>query len=231
MKTIYFDIETGGLPEEELLAIMPPFDPDDVKLGNIKDPLKVQAKIDLAREKHKRDFIERAALCPLTGRVMAVGIVEKVSGVFECIGDDDEAELLRKFWKAVCFTESVEMSPFGDEFGGDEALNRIIGFNVRLFDLPFLVKRSWKHRVAVPARLRSGRYWSEQMVDLRDVWQLGDSGSVGSLGRVAKHLGVGQKNGDGAAFARLWREDRETAMAYLRNDLDMTVRVAQALGF
>ena len=37
MDTIIFDIETGPLPETELAALLPPFDPNEVKVGNIKD--------------------------------------------------------------------------------------------------------------------------------------------------------------------------------------------------
>ena len=37
MQTIFFDIETGALPEAEIAAMMPPFDPAEVKTGNLKD--------------------------------------------------------------------------------------------------------------------------------------------------------------------------------------------------
>jgi hypothetical protein len=78
--------------------------------------------------------------------------------------------------------------------------------------------------------IRRGRYWSDQMVDLRDVWQLGDRMARGSLDAITKHLGVGAKNCDGKEFARLWKEDRATAEAYLRNDLELTARVGCAIG-
>lgn len=68
------------------------------------------------------------------------------------------------------------------------------------------------------------------MVDLREVWQLGDRQARGSLDSIARHLGVGQKNSDGAAFAALWQSDREKALAYLKNDLELTLKVAEALG-
>ena len=37
-QTIIFDVETGPLSEAELAAALPPFDPNEVKVGNIKDP-------------------------------------------------------------------------------------------------------------------------------------------------------------------------------------------------
>jgi hypothetical protein len=215
MQTIIFDIETGPLPESELAALLPPFDPAEVKTGNIKDPDKVAAKIAEAEAAHRREFFERAALDPLTGRVVAVGLLYPDSGEFVVIGHDDEAATLREFWDAT-----------RGEMG---RINQMVGFNTHLFDLPFLVRRSWKHRVPVPMGIRRGRYWGEEMVDLRDAWQLGDRQARGSLDAVAKHLGVGAKTGEGKAFAELWAGNREQAVAYLRNDMMLTAKIAEVL--
>jgi hypothetical protein len=250
MNTIFFDVETGALPESEIAAMMPPFDPAEVKVGNLKDPDKIAAKLAEAEANHRRDFFERAALDALTGRVVAIGLLHMASGVsaqflppttpqkhveltplgrFEIIGHDDEAQTLREFWSACC----GEMS----------RIHQMVGFNVYQFDLPFLFRRSWKHRVEVPFGVRRGRYWGDGMVDLRDYWQLGDRQARGSLDSIAKHLGLGAKvaappvKGEnagrritGADFAELWRTDREKAVAYLRNDVELTARVASVLG-
>lgn len=211
--SIFFDIETGPLPEAELLATMPPFDPADVKCGNLKDPQKIADKIAAAEANHKQDYIERAALNPMTGHVLAVGVVRE--GQFEILGHDDEAQLLTQWWALI-----------GPSYG-----RQLVGFNICGFDLPFLIRRSWRLRVPVPPGLRArGRWWADDIVDLRDLWQLGDREVHGNLGAIATWFGVGGKNGDGAEFARLWREDRARAEAYLRNDLDMTVKVAAVLG-
>ena len=63
--------------------MMPAFDPAEVKTGNIKDPEKVAAKIAEAEANHRRDFIDRAALDPLTGRVVAIGLMK-----FDLRGED-----------------------------------------------------------------------------------------------------------------------------------------------
>lgn len=213
MKTIVFDVETAPLPESELAALVPPFDPAEVRTGNLKDPEKIAAKIAEAEVNHRRDFFEKAALDPLTGRVLVVGLLDKSS--MRLIGHDDEAALLTEFWD-VCQGEMGR-------------INEMVGFNTHLFDLPFLIRRSWKMRVPVP-RIRRGRYWADEMVDLRDAWQLGDRQARGSLDAIAKHLGVGAKNGSGADFAKLWQSDRAMAVEYLRNDLELTAKVADVLG-
>ena len=221
MNTIIFDIETASLPESELAALVPPFDPAEVKTGNLKDPDKIAAKLAEAEANHRRDFIERAALDPLTGRVLAIGLLQNAEGgmqkaEFHVIGHDEEAATLREFW-SVCRGEMGR-------------LNQLVGFNSLLFDLPFLIRRSWKHRVPVPLGLRRGRYWADQMIDLRDAWQMGDRQARGSLDAIAKHLGIGAKNGSGAEFAKLWQSDRAKAVEYLRNDIELTAKLAEVLG-
>ena len=216
MQTIVFDVETGPLAESELSALLPPFDAAEVKTGNLKDPAKIAEKIAEAEANHRRDFIERAALDPLTGRVIAIGMLDLETDRFSIIGHDDEAQTLREFWEAT-----------HGELG---RLNPLIGFNICNFDLPFLFRRSWKHRLLIPLGLRRGRYWSDQIVDLRDAWQLGDRQARGSLDSISRHLGVGAKNGEGKAFAGLWQTNRQQAEAYLRNDIALTAKVADALG-
>lgn len=238
MQTIVFDIETGPLPEAELAAVMPPFDPAEVKTGNLKDPVKIAEKIAEVEANHRRDFIERAALDPLTGRVVAIGVLlasphpdprpsAEREKKFCIIAHEDEARMLREFWELT-----------RGEMG---RLNPMIGFNIFGFDLPFLFRRSWKHRVPVPFGIRRGRYWNDQMLDLREAWQLGDRQARGSLDSVARHLGVGAKleapaaDGEiktikGGEFAGLWETNRKLAEAYLRNDVELTALVADALG-
>jgi 3'-5' exonuclease len=212
---IVFDIETGPLPESELAALLPPFDPAEVKTGNLKDPVKIAEKLREAEEAHRREFFEKAALDPLTGRVVAIGLLYPELGEFHVIGHDDEAETLREFWQA-CRGEMGRV-------------NQMVGFNTHLFDLPFVIRRSWKHRIAVPFGIRRGRYWSDEMIDLRDAWQLGDRQARGSLDAIAKHLGIGAKTGEGKMFAELWQSDREKAVDYLRNDLQLTAKMADVL--
>jgi hypothetical protein len=216
MKTIFVDIETGALPGSELQGMIPAFDPAEVKTGNLKDPEKIAEKLREAEEAHRRGFIDRAALDPLTGRVVAIGMLYAGSGEVVIIGHDDEARTLREFWDS-CRGEMGRVQ-------------QLVGFNVAPFDMPFLIRRSWKHRITVPAGYRRGRYWTEQVVDLRDEWQLGDRQAKGSLDSISRHLGVGAKKGDGKECAAWWQTDRAKAVAYLRNDLELTAKVAAALG-
>jgi len=228
MQIKIFDVETGPLPKSDLEKLRPDFDDAVVKIGNLKDEEKIKAKREEARLNYFRDFFEKAALDPLTGRVLAIGVMTFEShgggrpsfaepGQFNLIGYEDEAQMIREFWDNV-----------RGEMG---RINPLIGFNIFSFDLPFLIRRSWKHGVPVPSGLRRGRYWNDQLIDLRDCWQLGDRQARGSLDSIARHLGVGAKTGEGQAFAELWQTNRPQAEAYLRNDVELTTLVASKLGF
>lgn len=217
-KTIIFDIETGSLPAAELAAVMPPFDPMDVKLGNLKDEVKIRTKIEEARSSHVADITAGAALDPMLAKVLAIGIYAG-NGAVRILGHGlDEDELIAHFWS---------------ECRGDSGrLNTLVGFRSNSFDLPFLRARSWALGISIPFGLRKGRYWSDQCVDLQETWQQGDRYRRGTLDAVGRFLGVGSKTVgvSGADFARLWVDDRPKAVEYLTQDILLTVRVAERLG-
>lgn len=226
-QAIVFDIETGPLPEDVLRTMfepLPPFDPASVKVGNLKDQAKIDAKISESKAAHEEEckaaesrFFDRAALSAHTGEVLAIGVRfagEKGAMIIE---GQKERALLETFW-TVC--EDTRASD-----------NRLVGFNVFGFDLPFLLRRSWLAGVRAPHWIMDrDRYWSPVFVDLMARWQCGDRQNFISLDRLSKLLGVGAKNGDGARFAELLKADREAAMAYLNNDLELTLQVARRLG-
>ena len=211
--TVIFDIETGPLPSQEL--VIPPFDPKEVKLGNIKNPDLIAEKIQKAEETHVADYIRNAALDAISGQVLCIGYrIEHDQPAVLCSDADGEIAMLRQWWAAL---NDFERQP------------KLIGFNIKAFDLPFLIRRSWRHRLTVPYWLRQGRYWNDLIVDLREVWQLGDSRAHGSLAAISRHLGLGDKAGNGAMFSELWNTDRQAAVNYCLRDVQITQQVADIL--
>lgn len=250
--SLVFDIETGPLADGELERLSPPFqpmsvsgakitetefDPATVKVGNTKDADKITAKIEAARVKYAAEvaaIVEKvekarvvhwekirgkAALKALTGQVLAIGYLGPEGGL-KGISGGDEAEILLKFWDI--FQEVVERG------------NRMVGFNIFGFDLPFIIRRSWILGLSFPHKTiwEDGRWWSKVFIDLMQVWRLGVYGETISLDTMAKVLGVGGKPDGvtGADFARLWAEDRTVAKQYLINDLKITRACAAKLG-
>ena len=210
MDALIFDIETGPEDEEVLSAMEPEFSAP----ANFKDPAKIAEKIEVQRSAWR----EKAALCATTGRVLAIGMML-----------DDEVDLL-VVDSEQGFSEVDLLTAFWQIAAPDGIWRHLVGFNSNRFDIPFLIRRSYKLGVRVPFGALNGRYLNARFIDLMESWKLGDFQSSISLDRLAKHLGVGAKNGNGAHFAALLQEDRAAALDYLRNDIAMTVAVARKLG-
>jgi len=214
-----WDIETG--PDiSKAKSIMPAFEESEVKTGNL-GPDKAREKIESARANHEADFLDKAALFPETGKVLAIGIkhCEEVT-LLHVNANGGEANLLKTFWMMVEESRTVG--------------NLWMGWNIFQFDLSFLVIRSHILGVRVPAGLRRGRYWeSTVFCDLMEEWLMGRNRQTVrcSLGYVARALGVGEKSGDGKDFAATYAQDEAKALAYLRNDIALTAGVGAKIGF
>ena len=201
LKPMLFDIETSALSDAELDKVKPQFQAP----ANYKDVAKIAANI----AEQEKEWKENAALSPITGRVLAFGY-ESLD--FDIIADEDEKTLLEQVW----FLINSKLS----------ASIKVVGFHIFGYDLPFLIKRSWSLGVTVPNIVGgwSGRYWnwSEDIIDLRLVWQMGDRQAHGSLDDISKFFGGAGKTGSGKDFAALWQTDREKAVTYLKTDLALS---------
>ena len=207
-----WDIETGPETDERLALAEPVFEAP----ANYKDPEKIAASIAEQRAKWR----ERAALDPMTGRVLAIGSMDEVTIVLDH-GENRETDIIGNFFRVY-----ERHASCGE---------RMVGFNIHGFDLPFIVKRAWILGVPVPPQLRpngqSRFYWPPTFVDLQQVWGAGEMRPAGSLGAICKLLGIGEKTGSGADFARLYADEstRQQALDYLKNDLLLTNKLAERL--
>ncbi len=120
-------------------------------------------------------------LSPLTGEVVAIGVLDADSGkgaVYYQSPDSGEVETEENGIKYKPMTEKDMLSQFWDL--ADEC-DDFIGFNSRMFDVPFLMIRSAIHGIHPSRDLMSNRYLSLQRdgrhIDLMD--QLSFYGAVG----------------------------------------------------
>ena len=119
------------------------------------------------------------------------------------------------------------------------AKRRVVGVNIFTFDLPFMVRRSWSLGVQVPAIIVSGidskwPKWHQNFLDVGSCWLLGCSGSSTKWGfeTLATAFGTDGKTEDiGAIWWEVWNEDRERALAYLRQDCVQPTIWAGRMGF
>lgn len=243
MAQFVFDIETGPRPLSEIESLyvppeaLPPWDDSMVKYGQTKDPAKRTEKYNevktaymakLAAEKqviadHKAKWAADAALSPVTGMVLAIGVYNGDQHYIAGIDGETEADMLASFWAMVAKHVST---------------GRFIGFCSNFFDFPFLVWRSYANSVQVPAIAwdKTGRYPAYSFIDLIDrLPKRGFNDESRKLGDICQWLGIGGKPEgiDGGDFARLWAgdgESRQVAVSYLENDLDMTWALAERMG-
>ena len=249
MSTTTWDIETGPEADDIVLQFTKPFaayvepeafDPKKVKLGNRKDPAAIEHYIAEAKVKHAeaataekaeyeakraeyyRKAIDHAALSPLTGRILAIGLLyaDGAEEILTAEDDAQEAAIIRRF-----------LSIYTDHLADS---NQLVGFNTGAnsgggFDLGFVARRAMKYGIDASV-LRSTRGWGSAFIDLLDVWRCGDRTLFVDLDTLCRYFGLdGKKGGDGAQFARLFREDRAAAISYLRNDLGETQRLAKKM--
>lgn len=221
---IAWDIETGGLPEDQLRAmyVEPTFEEFAASCDQRwKDETKV-AKFEEAKSQGWQKFLDRAALDPTTGTVLAIGYLSvSKQALMTDLADEakgGEAGLIERFWR-----QYVKCHKAG---------RKMVGAYILGFDLPFLIRRSWILQVDIPQTVRTGRYFDQIFTDLCEVWQCGQRfGEVSSsLNTISRALGVGEKNGNGKDFAKLLAERPEEAIAYLRNDLELTANCAVRMG-
>lgn len=205
MSALFIDIETGPLPPGQLEKLMPEFEAP----ANYKDPEKIKAAIEEKRAK----FAESAALDAKTGRIVVAGFSQESDP--NHIYTSTETQYIAKALQE--FTDSGDL---------------VIGWNIKGFDLPFIIQRCLIEGVK-PPRLRNlfhGRYyWNDNIIDLMELWCCGREFSGNGLDAVSKAFGLEGKNGDGKNFHRLWEEDREAAFKYLENDLKLTRQLYQRI--
>lgn len=226
---LIIDIETGPLPDDELRSVYIEPTYEEFAAGcdqRWKEETK-REKYESGRESRWQQFVDRAALSPLTGRVLAIGFrAVGDSGKCGILGaEQTEAELLTAFWQK--YRECRKQSP----------ARKLCGWNILGFDLPFLIRRSWKLGVEIPATIRDGndRYWDTMLIDLMQRFAVGAWKENTKLDVAARFFGVGSKPDgvSGADFARLWlgtAAERQQACDYLKNDLAMTAGIAERMG-
>ena len=220
MKTVVFDIETVSFPWLKLDALQ-------------------REKLTRYSEGHE-DFLRRkegGALSPYMGKVIVIGMLNpetgkgivwyeasgeratRVSedGSFEYVGCD-EPTILREFWDTVA------------------KFDRLVSFNGRSFDGPFLSVRSAVHALSPSKNLLGYRYSIDTHVDLMEI--LTFQGAVSrdqwpNLHAACLAFGIPSPKSEeihGYAVGDLYRQGRLREIAdYCRRDVEATAALYRRL--
>lgn len=194
-----FDLETAAnLTDSKIERFV-----QSARTGNLKDPAKIEAKI----KDHVETCVERAALSPVTGRIVAASwaIVSTTHGggvvpiyTHVAIPPDKEWELIARISRAWKTSEADAM----------------LGFNIREFDLPFLVGRSIARWVKLDGQLPRPRDYN-LVTDFRDFLP------EGRLSDWFDECGIAPKKGDGSMVAR-WveQDDSDSISEYSKSEME-----------
>jgi len=211
-----YDIETVPLSEARLLLV----EPEHKAPGNLKDPEKIATAI----AEKAQEWREKAALSPMTGRVAMIGAGDDIIHLAFKDADDDNLDAQERIMLAIWWREAILATLRG---------RMLVSWNGHGFDVPFLIKRSWALNVPIPREIDIRNKWGMQApwIDLMREWQCGDktAGFTG-LNTAARFLGLGQKAGDCLQLRHQLEHEPETAIAYLKQDLDLTESIGRRMG-
>ncbi|MCX6799473.1 MAG: ribonuclease H-like domain-containing protein [Candidatus Diapherotrites archaeon] len=166
-------------------------------------PVDREEWLKLGEEERKR------LLNPIDSRIVAIGVKEEGKEAVVLL-DESEKKMLEEFWGMLA------------EFKKSGYAGKIVGFNLKNFDLPVLVTRSFIHNVrVVPFLLK-------EIVDLRESLSVFKYGHVrGKLKEYAAFIGIKAMDGmDGSKVAEAcWKGETKKIAEYLKKDLEITEEI------
>ena len=213
MTTLYLDIETKPRPDlvDKFLKRFPDYDPEDCKFGNIKDPHKIQLKLDEHREKyekaklqHRQDAIDKAALSPNTGEILCIQIARNDCPVE--ILEGDEKQTLKYFWQEAAMDVGEIVTWSGSNKGGS-------------FDQWWIYHRSWVHNLNIPFIMHD--VWKDCARAFLNAAPWGSYQSLEDAGVSLQFKVYDTSPVCGKNFAEFWETDREKALVYAKQDVTL----------
>jgi predicted PolB exonuclease-like 3'-5' exonuclease len=215
MNKLILDIET--IPNQNLQEdLMPKFDETTVKLGVLKDPVKIEAKIEKAKEAFKNGLTKKMSLESNFAQILSLGYIE--------INDQGE-----EIQRGVLFNESNDkqiLEDFAKIYKGQQ----IIGWNSKRFDLPLIWKRGIFQNIKI-FRDNIKHLCNPYRDDSLDLMLDFNAGNMGKMSACAKLLGIECKTGlDGSMIYDAFKaEQYEEIKDYNLEDCDCTLSIYRRL--
>ncbi|HBB57034.1 TPA: 3'-5' exonuclease [Patescibacteria group bacterium] len=221
--SLVFDIETIGEDFDGL---------DDITKETLTKWIKKESADEGEYEKSLEDIKNGLGFSPLTGQIVAIGVLDSVKNkgtiYFQSPGSEGE-DFEEGGYKFRPCSEKEMLEKFWD---GAKHYDEFVSFNGRGFDAPFLVVRSAIHKIKPSVDLMAYRYIESQKygakhIDLLD--QLSFYGALrrkGGLHLWSRAFGIKSPKEDGVTgddVAKLFKEGRyEDIARYNVGDLEAT---------
>ncbi len=221
MSTLIFDIETVGEDFDSF---------DETTQASLtrwvrREPLAEQERL-LGEVKNG------LGLSPLTGRIVAIGVLDEEKGKGAVYFDAPKGDFPEREENGMKLKPMTEKEMLENFWRGVAEYETFISFNGRGFDVPFLMVRSAVHGIRPTKDLMSNRYLESQDYDARHIDlmdQLSFYGAVrrrGSLHMWCRVFGIESPKAEGVSGAdikRLFDEGRfEDIARYNAKDLFAT---------
>lgn len=218
-KFLFLDIETVG-EEKDLETLF--------KKNSVKANL-FNGYIDLISEKFKTKkdntlYSKYSGLYPEFGKIIVASFgfitpkgelkIESFSG--------EEKDILEKVKSLLVKVEDLDFW--------------LCGHNIRNFDLPFIVKRMLINGIEPPKILPTINFkpWEMKVVDLKDLWQMGNPQSFSKLDLIACFLGIesskdGEVNGS-SVHSEYWENNNlKNIISYCEKDVSCIINIIEKL--
>lgn len=220
MEIFTFDIETipnQTIPEE----CLPQFDESEVKLGNLKDPTKIQEKLSSAKIEFEASLSKKMSIDPALCQVCTFGAARY---------NIEKDEIVSEYLYQVT-DEDAETGDYSAVYDGWQAITDafheripVVSFNGKSFDLPIMLFRAMQQDVPVDIKMfdsLSFKYQNEHHYDLLQLLSGWDRTRWHKLDFYLRLFGIGSKNGiDGSMVYGMFQEKKfDEIKQYCRDDV------------
>lgn len=164
-------------------------------------------------------YVEKSPMIPEFAKIICVsfGLIsgDKVMTIYE----DDEKKLMSKLHNVL---EKAS-----------ESKKILCGFNIKLFDVPFIIKKFYKHGFTLPQYINfvGLKPWEINILDVAEVWK-GFGKNMSSLEEVMYELGIdnnGNINGS-EVYDYYWnKKDKNSIIKHCEQDIHSVVEIVQRL--
>lgn len=227
-KLLFFDIESVSqykdlydMSEDKLKMWESYYDSFRKK---VTDESRIDYEVMSERDIKSEVYRQTAAFFPEFGKVACVSMafVTKTGDVrFESFYGEDEIHIL---------TETRKVFDKIEPLGFD-----LCGQSIKIFDIPFLGKRYLINGMKPPKLFptHDSKPWDLKVIDTKEVWQFGNSWSLGSLDLMCSVLNVespknGNVKGDNVT-TNYWSGNHEEIKEYCERDVKALVDIITKL--
>ena len=223
MDYLAIDIET--IPDKLSDEIMPKFDPENVKLGNLKDPAKIKQRM-IAEEKNFEAKIPKLmSLDPMMGQIICIGFYdrsEKASVLSQ--RTHKEIDLLKEF-----LDRATKASKIVTKNGYNFDLP-FIKCRMMLLDVQLSREANWMVFPKMFQKMQR-RYGSDVHVDIQQELSNWDLSKTKKLPWLAKRFGLEVQNDEnGSKVFDWWLErDWEKIESHCIQDVLLTAKIYERM--